>query len=119
MMVILFCVGMGAWPASFAVAAETSSLRLRARTQGVTGCVSNLVAGAVSIILPYLFNPDSGNLGGRVGFVFAALSGIGAILTWKLVPEMKDRMDAEIDEMFSLNLPAKHFEHWQGEVNRL
>ena len=31
--------GMGCWPASYAVMGETSSLRMRAKTQGVGGVV--------------------------------------------------------------------------------
>jgi hypothetical protein len=115
MMATVLTVGLGAWPACHVVAAETSSLRLRARTQGLAGCVSNVVTGAFSIVLPYIYNPDQGRLGGRVGFIFAAFSGLGVFLTWTLVPEMKDRTPAEIDEMFESGLRTRMFERWQSE----
>jgi MFS family permease len=110
MMVILLIVGMGAWPASYVVAAETSSLRLRARTQGVAGCAANLVTGIFSIVLPYLYNPDQGKLGGKIGFIFGAFCAIGVFCTWILIPEMKNRTPAEIDEMFEMRLKTRDFE---------
>ena len=112
MMVILVIVSVAAWPASFVVGAETSSLCLRARTQGLGGSVANLTAGALSIVLPYLYNPDQGNIGAKIGFVFAAFCGIGAFLAWKSIPELKDRAPTEIDEMFELRLQTKAFKHW-------
>lgn len=114
MMVTLITVGLGAWPASHVVAAETSSLRLRARSQGVGGVATNLANGAFSIVLPYIYNPDSGNLGARVGFVFSAFCAIAVFLTWQYIPELKDRTNNEIDEMFELRLKTREFKRWSG-----
>ena len=114
MMVILLIVGVGAWPASFVVAGEASSLRLRARTQGIAGCVTNVMTGGISIALPYLYNPDQGRLGGKIGFVFAAMCLISVAIMWKVVPEMKGRTASDIDDMFELRLATREFKSWSS-----
>ncbi|KAJ8112003.1 hypothetical protein OPT61_g5539 [Boeremia exigua] len=64
MMLTIVTAGIGVWPASFAIAAETSSLQLRARTQGLGWCVSALsVAGENGV---YVSGVVAGGGGGRV-----------------------------------------------------
>ncbi|CAI7569637.1 unnamed protein product [Penicillium pancosmium] len=116
MMVITMVCGLGIWPASHVVAAETSELTLRSKSQGVGWFVSGVATGVFSIILPYIYNPDSGNLRGKTGFVMAAFAAIGYIITWFTIPEMKDRSPMEIDRMFALNLPTRDFKTWKSDV---
>jgi hypothetical protein len=78
--------------------------------------VSGVATGVFSIILPYIYNPDSGNLRGKTGFVMAAFAAIGYIITWFTIPEMKDRSPMEIDRMFALNLPTRDFKAWKSDV---
>jgi hypothetical protein len=112
LMFIIFACGTGAWPVASIVAAETSSLRLRGKTLGLSWIVNGLSARVFSIAIPYLYNPDAGNLGGKTGYLFAGLSLTGTIITWFIVPEMKGCNAAEIDEMFEQGLPAREFRHW-------
>lgn len=112
MMATLIAVGLGAWPASHVVAAEVSSLRLRARAQGIGGVATNLANGVFSIFLPYIYNPDEGNLGARVGFVFSAFCAISVLLTWQYIPELKDRSNSDIDRMFEEHVPTRDFKRW-------
>lgn len=65
MMIITMVCGLGIWPASHVVAAETSSLQLRAKTQGIGWFISGVTTGVFSIILPYIYNADAGNLRGE------------------------------------------------------
>jgi membrane protein implicated in regulation of membrane protease activity len=109
MMIIILLVGLSAWPAAHVVSGETSSLRLRARTKGVAGGMTNVVSGSISLVLPYIYNPDQGNLGGKTGFVFAILCAASAFVAWRAVPEMKDRTPAEIDELFERRVKAGDF----------
>ena len=118
MMATLITVGLGAWPASHVVAAETSSLRLRARAQGIGGVASNVANGIFSIFLPYIYNPDQGNLGARVGFVFSAFCAISVLFTWQYIPELKDRTNSEIDRMFEERLPTRDFKKWSENTPR-
>lgn len=104
--------GVGVWPASFALAAETSSLRVRALAQGMGWFASGLSTAIFGVILPYIFNPDSGNLKGKTGFVYTGFCILGAGIAWLWVPEMKDRTAADIDAMFEAKLPARKFRTW-------
>lgn len=105
--------GLGIWPASYAVTAETSSLQLRAKSQGIAWFSNGITSGIFSIILPYIYNPDEGNLGGKTGFVMAGFTIVAVVVTWLWVPEMKGRSHLEIDQMFELGLPTRAFKKWR------
>ena len=107
-MVTLVC-GIGVWPASYSISSEASSLRVRALTQGIGWFSNGLATTAFGIILPYMFNADSGNLKGKTGFFYTACCLIGAAVTWLYVPEMKDRTVADIDAMFMAKVSARKF----------
>ncbi|KZM26880.1 uncharacterized protein EKO05_0011397 [Ascochyta rabiei] len=115
MMLTITVAGVSVWPASFAIAAETSSLQLRARTQGLGWCVSALATAVSGLALPYVFNPDEGNLRGKTGFTYLATCLAGAAVAWWLIPEMKGRSAAEIDRMFELRMSARQFKGWKSE----
>ncbi|KAF9883016.1 hypothetical protein FE257_004329 [Aspergillus nanangensis] len=112
MLVIAFC-GFSVWPASYVVGAEASSLTLRAKTQGLGWFINGLSNGVFGMVLPYIFNPDEGNLLGKTGFVYMGLCLIGLAVTWFYVPEMKNRTTMEIDHMFQLGLDARKFKSWR------
>lgn len=116
MMVITMICGLGIWPASHVVAAETSSLQLRAKTQGVGWFISGVTTGVFSIILPYIYNADEGNLRAKTGFVMSGFAGVAVIATWIWVPEMKGRSPMEIDRMFALGLSTRAFRAWKSDV---
>ncbi|KAK6067809.1 Alpha-glucosides permease MPH3-like protein 3 [Seiridium cupressi] len=111
-MAIVIINGLGSWPASFAVAGEASSLLLRAKTQGLNWFTNSLFSGVLSIALPYIFNPDAGNLGAKTGFVFAGLCLVGTLVSWLVIPEMKGRDHAEIEKMFELGIRTRNFKSW-------
>ena len=54
--------------------------------------------------MPYIFNADAGDLGGKVGFIFSFLSIARFVIVWFEIPEMKNRTYAELDEMFEKKL---------------
>lgn len=115
MLTIVIC-GVGVWPASYAVAAETSSLQLRAKTQGMGWSVSSFSVAASGIALPYIFNPDAGNLRGKVAFTYVGTCVLGVLVTYLVVPEMKGRSVAEIDRMFELGLKTRDFENFRNDT---
>lgn len=112
MMVTVVVIGVGLWPASYAVSAETSSLRLRAKTQGIGWFCGGLGSGIFAIALPYTYNKDGGDLRGKAGFIFTFFCLLGLFLCWMFVPEMKNRTAAEIDIMFEERLPTREFKNW-------
>ncbi|KAJ5702008.1 hypothetical protein N7488_009556 [Penicillium malachiteum] len=56
------------------VASETSTLRLRAKTQSIGFCLQFLTTWAFGFSVPYMYTTDEGDLGGKVGFIFGFLS---------------------------------------------
>ncbi|KAK5047094.1 hypothetical protein LTR84_007037 [Exophiala bonariae] len=105
---------LGVWPASYVVASETSSLRLRAKTQGI-GWACHSVANLVfSLIPPFIYNTDAGNLRAKIGFVWAAIAGLGTVLFYFIVPEMLHRTPLQLDLMFEQKTPTRMFCAWQG-----
>ena len=52
--------------------------------------VTQVTSGWIIIFtIPYIINPDAGNLGGRIGYMFFALGVICTILLYLYCPETK------------------------------
>ncbi|TDZ33795.1 MFS transporter fmqE [Colletotrichum spinosum] len=114
-LIIVVC-GMGVWPAAYAIMGETSSLRLRAKTQGIGGVINQGASVVMSIVLPYCFNRDAGDMGAKTGFIYVGLCGLAVVLSFYYLPEMKGRSVIEIDHMFNIKLPARQFKGWKGDT---
>lgn len=112
MIVIVVVSGLGAWPASYAVASEASSLDTRAKAQGIGWLTAGFAGALFGFCIPYIFNSDEGNLGAKTGFVHTGFCLVGVVGTYYFIPEMKDRTPGEIDRMFELNLDARKFKSW-------
>lgn len=56
-----------------------------------------------------MFNPDAGNLGGKVAFIFGGTTFFCFVGTWLFVPETKDRSVAEIDRLFQMGVSSRKF----------
>ncbi|KAJ9491605.1 hypothetical protein VN97_g1630 [Penicillium thymicola] len=116
LMIITMVSGFGSWPASHVVAAEASSLQLRAKSQGIGWFTSGVGTAVFAIILPYIYNADQGNLRAKTGFVMAGFAAVAVVVVWLAIPEMKGRTPMEIDRMFSLKLPTREFKGWHSDV---
>jgi Sugar (and other) transporter len=92
---------------AFAILGETSSTSLRARTTAFATATQALFGIAMNFAIPYMVNPDEGNLKGKVGFVFGGLALIGTTGSYFYVPELKGRTFNEIDAMFSNRVPPR------------
>lgn len=114
MILVTVTCGLSAWPASHIVCAETSSLYLRGKAQGIAWFTVGVVSAFFGFVLPYIFNPDQGNLRAKTGFVFSGLCLAGVAISYFYVPEMKGRTPAEIDRMFEMKLLAKDFATWKN-----
>jgi SP family general alpha glucoside:H+ symporter-like MFS transporter len=104
---------------AWTVVGEIASLRLRSRTQGLANIVLNVVQWLVGFVFPYMFNPDAGNLGGKVGFVFGATTFVGFLGCWLWLPETKNRTAAELDELFERGVNVRHFAKAETSVTRV
>jgi SP family general alpha glucoside:H+ symporter-like MFS transporter len=57
-----------------------------------------------------MLNPNSGNLGGKCGYVWGGTA-------WWGLPEMKGRSYREIDIMFKRKIPARQWKKTVIDVN--
>lgn len=91
------------------VGGETSSARLRAKSNAVGFVMNGFASWLFNFVVPYLFNVDQANLGGKTGFFFAGLCLVGVLVVFLEIPEMKGRNYDELDAMFELRLPTRAF----------
>ncbi|OJI97294.1 hypothetical protein ASPVEDRAFT_122650 [Aspergillus versicolor CBS 583.65] len=102
------CIG----PA-MSVAGQVSQARLRAKSQSLGFGFNYFFSAIWNVCVPYMFNTDQGNLGGKMGFIYLATAVIAWVAIFFDVPETKGRSFAELDEMFQLGLPARGFKTWR------
>ena len=117
MNLIALVAGLGVWPASYCVSAEISSLRLRAKTQGLTWAVSGVLNFVVSFVIPFIFNTDQGNLRAKIGYIWVAVTFITLVAVYFLLPETFKRSPIQLDVMFEHKLTAKSFKIWQEPMD--
>jgi MFS family permease len=92
---------------AFVLLGEVSSMGLRAHTTALATATQSVLGVAMNIAIPYMMNPDEGNLKGKVGFIFGGLAAIGTVGAWVYVPELKGRTTSEIDVMFARRVPSR------------
>ena len=85
---------------AFAILGETSFTALRARTTAFATATQAMFGIAMNFAIPYMVNPDEGNMKGKVGLVFGGLALVGTLGSFFYVPELKGRTFNEIDTMF-------------------
>lgn len=88
---------------------EVPTTRLRAKTTSLGNMSISLIQWVIGFTFPYLFNPDAANLGGRVGFIYGAMTAMVAVGHFFLLPETKDRTAAEIDILFQRGVKPRDF----------
>ncbi|ERS96913.1 MFS transporter [Sporothrix schenckii 1099-18] len=99
-----------------AVAAEVATPRLRPITISLVGCMQGVSGWLIGFVSPYLINPDAGNLGAKVGFVFAGFGVPLCILIYFYIPETKGLSFEDLDMLFANKVSTRHFTR---EVYRL
>ncbi|XPT04588.1 hypothetical protein M3J09_013664 [Ascochyta lentis] len=120
-MILLYCwwynVTIGA--TAYTILCETSTSRLRVKTIAIGLALQNVLQTMWSFVLPYLFNPDKLNLGGRLGFIFGALSFVCLVYLWFYQPETAGRTYEELDEMFMRKISARKFKSYQSDAQAM
>lgn len=94
---------------SWTISAETSSVRLRAKTQSLGTITNALVSWVMNFITPYLINTDTADLGGKAAFVWAGLCVITFLWAWFEVPEFRDLNFADMELLFLHKTPTRKF----------
>ena len=59
--------------------------------------------------LPYAINPDQGNLGGKIAFIFGSVLVAASIFIFFMIPETKGRTYIEIDELWARAISPRKF----------
>jgi hypothetical protein len=86
---------------AFVLLGETSTITLRAKTAALATATQSVFGIAMNIAVPYMVNPDQGNLKGKVGFIFGGLGVIATVVCFFYIPDLKGRTFEEIDVMFT------------------
>ncbi|KAI8582147.1 hypothetical protein K450DRAFT_229240 [Umbelopsis ramanniana AG] len=114
---IIYQCSIGA--VGFVLASEIATLHLRAATQGLV-TVSNCVWGLVfQFTVPYMINPDAGNLGGKTGFIFFGCALLASIACYFLVPETKGMSFEMLDDLYANNVKPWNFKKVAAEKSAL
>ena len=103
------CSNLGVGTAYPIVAAEIPSVTLRAKTLGLGFLVNAFMTWVFSFCVPYMFNADQGNLGGKIGLVFCGFCMIGFVLSWIEIPETKNVTYVQLDSLFQQLTPTRAF----------
>ncbi|RSL52043.1 hypothetical protein CEP53_008225 [Fusarium sp. AF-6] len=104
---LIYQLSIGA--TGFVLASEIATMRLRAATQGLITITNSLWGRIMQFTVPYMINPDAGDLGGKVGFIFLATRLIASAGGWYFSPETKGLSFERLDELYAMNLPPRHF----------
>jgi len=103
----------GVGVASYAVATEVVSTRLRAWTVGSATAIGYLLAWLVSFCSPYFINPAELGLGAKYGYVWAGSNFACVVWVFLFMPEMKGRSLEELDEMFINKVSVRNFRKYE------
>ncbi|KAH7139986.1 general substrate transporter [Dactylonectria estremocensis] len=100
---------------AFVLLGEVSSLALRARTTALATATQAIFGIIMFFAVPYMVNPDAGNLKGKVGFVFGGLSAFASVGCFFYIPELRGRTYSEIDAMFTHRVPPRQMGTYKFE----
>ncbi|PYH89226.1 maltose permease Mal61 [Aspergillus ellipticus CBS 707.79] len=93
-----FVYGPAIGPA-MAIAGEISAIRLRAKSLAIGFTFNYFFSTVWNVAMPYLYNSNEADLGGLIGWIFAALGAISLVVLFFELPETRGRSFEELDEM--------------------
>lgn len=92
---------------AFVILGEVSAPSLRAQTAALATATQAVFGLIMNFAIPYMVNPDEGNLAGKVGFIFGGLGAFATVWAFWYIPELKGRTFDEIDRMFFARVPPR------------
>ncbi|KAI1341985.1 putative transporter [Xylariaceae sp. FL0016] len=93
--------GPGAW----VLIGELYPLPMRARGVALSTASNWLWNCIIAVITPYMVDPDKGNLGAKVFYVWGSLCACALVYTYFLVPETKGLTLEQVDKMLEETSP--------------
>ncbi|ORY16405.1 general substrate transporter [Clohesyomyces aquaticus] len=106
------CVGAASYP----VATELVSTRLRAWTVGSATSLGYSLAWLNAFCTPYFINPQNLGLGAKYGYIWAGSNFLCVLFFFFFMPEMKGRTLEEIDELFANKVSPLKFKSYQTTI---
>ncbi|KAF2258410.1 general substrate transporter [Lojkania enalia] len=106
------CVGAASYP----VATEVVSSRLRAWTVGSATSLGYVLAWLCGFCTPYFINPEDLNWGAKYGYIWAGSNFLCIVFFYLFMPEMKGRSLEELDEIFEAGTPARKFKQYECRI---
>ena len=92
---------------AFAILGEVSSVALRAPTVALATGMQAFCGITFNLIIPYMMNPDQGNLKCKVGFIFGVSALCAGVWSFFFVPDLEGRSFNDIDRMFVARVPPR------------
>ncbi|KAL8385078.1 hypothetical protein RB599_007103 [Gaeumannomyces hyphopodioides] len=108
-----FFYNAGVGSASYPVATEVVSTRLRAQTVGSATSLGYVLAWLTSFCSPYFINPTELNWGAQYCYIWAASNFICVVFFYFCMPETANRTLEELDEMFEARLRVRQFKKYK------
>ncbi|ODV87557.1 hypothetical protein CANARDRAFT_6084 [[Candida] arabinofermentans NRRL YB-2248] len=96
-------------PICYPIIAETSSMRLRAKSVSLARNGFYLASVVFGVIHPYMINASAWNWAGKTGFFYAGTCTVCLVWAYFRLPETKDRTPEELDLLFSHGISHRHF----------
>ncbi|CUM49370.1 unnamed protein product [Debaryomyces fabryi] len=118
MMMYGFWYNFGLGSVCYPIASENPTSILRTKTIGLALSSTNIAGMVWSFVLPYIFNPDEGNLGASTMFIFAGFSLLFWVYFYFCVPETANRTLEEVDEMYFNKVPLRKFGNYETFSSR-
>ncbi|KIX07442.1 uncharacterized protein Z518_02095 [Rhinocladiella mackenziei CBS 650.93] len=101
---------------AYTALSEVATPRLRIMTAAIDVILQNAIVCVPTFVIPYIFNPDQANLGGKTVFIFGGFSILSTVYMYFCHPETAGRSFEEIDEMFVKRVPARKFAIYETEA---
>lgn len=114
--VLFFNIAWG--PLAWVVASECAVGKNRQKLMSLGSATFFIWAFVVAFTLPYLFDPDKGNLGTQIGWIYGVGTMIGIIFVFFCVPETRGRTLEEIGEMLNARVPTRKWTSYVTSVER-
>jgi len=103
------CIGSIA----FSLLSEVATSRLRVKTVAIGYAVHSGFNVMWQLVIPFMFNPDQSNLGGKIAFIFGGMCFFCLLYLWLWQPETSGRSFQELDEMFCQGDPGEEVQELQ------
>ncbi|WVR05526.1 hypothetical protein IAU60_002544 [Kwoniella sp. DSM 27419] len=105
--------GLTIGPVTYSVIAETSSVRLRAKSVGLSRNFYYIWSVISGVLNSYMLNSNKASggwdLAGKSGFVWAGTTAFVWVTCYFYLPEFKGRSYRELDILFHRRVPARKF----------